>query len=233
MKKTIIFSNDWLNEMFTFKQYHNKINHMIILEAQKMLKKNPEETTVYKQSNLNITQNIFEVKSTKQDKIIISNGSTTFDAELAISCIMIPKDGDIVSTAIYNNTHYIIAILKSYSMEPKQYHLKGLVKAGLDESYIDINPQNINLKTKNINLKSQTLSAIAKIGKWFIDGITTKAKNISQTSDNLKIDCKQKLSITTKNRNVKVTEVDFQKANTTIQDSKQINITTDKLNVNS
>lgn len=177
---------------------------------------------------------IYEVDFVSNEKVVLKDiENNKFDAELALSCIMLPQQGDIVSTVQYEEDVYITCIIKSYSLEPKQYHLKGLVKAGLEESYLNISPQKIELKTRKIKLISHTLSALSRVGKWLIDGMTIKSKSIHQESENQNINCKETLNISARNRKVNITDIDSQSAKTSIQDSKQINITTDKLNINS
>ncbi|AIT08808.1 hypothetical protein LO80_01660 [Candidatus Francisella endociliophora] len=192
-----------------------------------------DQHTTFKTQSVH-QNNIYEVDFVSSEKIILKDiKNNKLDAELALSCIMIPQQGDIVSTVSYKDDIYITSIIKSYSLEPKQYHLKGLVKAGLDESYLNISPQKIELKTRKINLISHTLSALSKVGKWLIDGMTIKSKTIHQESVSQNISCKETLDISAQNRKVDITDIDSQSAKVTIQDSKQINITTDKLNINS
>ena len=185
-------------------------------------------------SNENNAHNIYEITCIKNDIFTLKDQKEIFqEAELAASCIIVPKIGDIVLCIEHDNQLYITFVIKSYSLEPKEYNLKGIVKAGLDESYIKIDPQSINLQTNKINLVSQVISTLANIGKWIINGISIKAESIHQKTQNHNIECNQTLNISAKNKKTIIKELDSQVADITIQNSKQINITTDKLNINS
>ena len=144
--------------------------------------------------------NIYEVIEVDSNTYKIkAENSSVYDAELAISCVVIPRVDDIVTIATYNNTIFITSIIKSYNIEPREFHLKGLVKAGLEESYINIDAQNIRIETKKINLISKFLISVTNISKWFSTSTSVNSKSIKQSSDYNKIKCKQTLTIDAKN----------------------------------
>ncbi|MFT6835435.1 MAG: hypothetical protein ACJA0H_001474 [Francisellaceae bacterium] len=132
---------------------------------------------------------------------------------LSASCIIQPENDDIVEVLLSFNKAYIVSVLERSNNNLLKYILHGDVTLGAGKSNISINSKEIEIKSSKMSLKSNNML------------------NISV--ENAQIEASNLLEISAENRETNINGLDLHTAETISQKSSQINITSNKFNINS
>ena len=171
-------------------------------------------------------------KQTNQSFKICLN-EKRYTAKLSPSCILIPELGDVVSVLFLNNQYYIVHILERNVLSRAQYQLKGSVKLGTEESSVEIKPYQVSIKTPAIKLQGDSVKIYAKAIEWLSDKLQSIHKSIAILADNQIVKIKKMLTVKTQNQQIEVKETDLKSSKIKIEKSDQVNISSNKFNINS